>query len=363
YHLQYSLISWVALFINIFATFLAFRAYFSSKSKPLLYLILIDILLIPYCLIHGFLYLVGLEQLQIMIFLFRIQMIILIVTIFVLVLFIESLRTDKPFTIILIVTSIGIGIGFILSIIPESILWDSELGPYLSDFSRIIIGIELLLLTGIVLYQISHFLAYIPTEFFKTAIFFFSGFIVPIVGPVVLITSKLSLVLWGSEILVVATGIFIITLAVAIDNRVLRILPFNVYRISIINMNIGMSIFDVLFETKQEGPADNGLIPHLMTANIQFVQSAIHKTEIIRTIETDNYVFIFRAQKDIVGFVIADRASMLLNSALTEFMKAFYDEFGPNIDSSEISQYSQAEKLIAHYFSFLTSHRIVSITT
>lgn len=128
------------------------------------------------------------------------------------------------------------------------------------------------------------------------------------------------------------------------------------------NMDIGLSIFDVLFETKKQGPDMNTLIPHLMTANLQFVQAIIAQTEKIRYIKTDNYLFIFEALQNVVTFIIADRVSILLRSALREFTKEFVNEFGSNLDSMIVSQYSKAEKFIVRYFSFLPSHKIVSIS-
>jgi hypothetical protein len=126
-------------------------------------------------------------------------------------------------------------------------------------------------------------------------------------------------------------------------------------------MNIGLSIFDVLFQTQQTGPDSNILIPHLMTANFQFVQSVIHYTEKIRTIETDNYIFIFEAYQDVVAFLIADKTSLLIQSALREFTRSFFDKFNQVIDSSEISQYKDTSQLLDLYFSFLPPYKIVSI--
>ena len=52
---------------------------------------------------------------------------------------------------------------------------------------------------------------------------------------------------------------------------------------------------------------------------------------------------------------------MLIKSALKEFVKNFYEKFGENIDSPEISQYKDAGALLDLYFAFLPSHKIVSI--
>ncbi|MFX0185898.1 MAG: hypothetical protein ACFE95_22670, partial [Candidatus Hodarchaeota archaeon] len=239
---------------------------------------------------------------------------------------------------------------------------DPEIGPFFADFSRSIYVVELFLLTLLVLYQISKFLPFIPGSFRKTAYLFFSGWLFPIIGPAILIATKISLIVWGIEIFALALGMLLVILSIVIDDRVLRILPFNVYRLSVMNMDMGLSIFDVLFEAKKQGPDMNTLIPHLMTANLQFVQAIIAQTEKIKFIKTDNYLFIFEAVQNVVTFIIADRVSILLRSALREFTKAFVREFGSNLDSMIISQYSKAEKYIERYFSFLPSHKIVSIS-
>jgi hypothetical protein len=288
-------------------------------------------------------------------------MLFLFIVVFFLVFFIESLRAERPSSIILVLLGLGIGNGLILCIDPNTVHFDLEIGPYLSDFSRIIFGIDLIGLALVIAIQIGRFLPYIPQKFRKPALLFYFGCLSPIVFPFILVVSKLSLVILGIEILSIVLGTIVIIIAILIDERVLRVLPFNVYRLSVINMNIGLSIFDVLFEARQTGPDSNILIPHLMTANFQFVQSVIHDTEKIKSIETDNYFFIFEAHKDIVVFLIADKTSLLIKSALKEFTRSFHEKFGMDIDSSEISKYKETSPLLDLYFSFLPPHKIVSI--
>jgi hypothetical protein len=305
---------------------------------------------------------VGKYDVELTILLYRLAVILITIISFLLVLFIESLRSEKLSTIIVMLVTFGTGISIIISILPDTFLWDPEIGPFFADFSRSVYVIELFLLTLLVLYQISKFLPSTPRNFRKTSYLFFSGWLFPIIGPAILIATKISLIVWGIEIFALALGVLIVILSIVIDDRVLRILPFNVYRLSVMNMDIGLSIFDVLFEAKKQGPDMNTLIPHLMTANLQFVQAIIAQTEKIQYIKTDNYLFIFEAFHNVVTFIIADRVSILLRSALREFTKEFFNEFGSNLDSMIVSQYSKAEKFIERYFSFLPSHKIVSIS-
>ncbi|PWI46495.1 hypothetical protein CEE45_16480 [Candidatus Heimdallarchaeota archaeon B3_Heim] len=359
--LQYIVLSWLSVLLAISGTIIVFREYRKLPARPLIYLELILLFFIPYNICHGLLFLVGFENEPLMILLFRVQMIFLFIVVFFLVFFIESLRADTPSPLILMMLGLGLGNGLVLSVFPESVQFSLEIGPYLSDVARIIFGIDLICLGFLLSIRISRFIPFVPRPYLKPALLFYFGCLSPILFPLVLISTKLSLVILGIEILSLAVGTFIVIIAILVDERVLRVLPFNVYRVSVINMNIGLSIFDVLFEAKQSGPNSSVLIPHLMTANFQFVQSVIHDTEKIRSIATDNYYFIFEAYKDIVAFVIADQTSMLIKSALKEFVKNFYVKFGENIDSSEISQYKEAGTLLDLYFAFLPSHKIVSI--
>jgi hypothetical protein len=288
-------------------------------------------------------------------------MLFLFIVVFFLIFFIESLRAERPSSSLLLLLGLGIGNGLILCVIPDTVRFDLDIGPYLSDFARTIFGIDLVGLALVIAIQISRFIPFIPRHFLKPAILFYFGCMSPIVFPLIIISTKMSLVVLGAEILSIALGTFIIIIAILIDERVLRVLPFNVYRLSIINMNIGLSIFDVLFQTQKIGPDSNLLIPHLMTANFQFVQSVIRDTEKIKSIETDNYIFLFEAHEDIVVFLIADNTSLLIKSTLKEFVKSFYDKYSQVIDSSEISQYQDASGLLDLYFSFLPPHKIVSI--
>ncbi len=359
--LQYIILSWLSVLIATSGALIVFREYRKLRAQPLIYLELILVFLVPYNICHGMLFLVGFENRSTMEFLFRIQMIILFIVVFFLVFFIESLRADKPSPFILMILGLGLGNGLVMSVIPNSIKFSIEIGPYLSDFARALFGIDLIFLTFLLTIRISRFLPFVPQTYLKPALLFYFGCLSPILFPLICVSTKMSLVILGIEILSVALGTFIVIIAILLDERVLRVLPFNAYRISVINMNIGLSIFDVLFETKQSGPDSSVLIPHLMTANFQFVQSVIHDTEKIKSIETDNYYFIFEAYKDIVAFVIADNTSMLIKSALKEFVKNFHEKFGENIDSSEISQYTEAGTLLDLYFAFLPEYKIVSI--
>ncbi|MHA1976641.1 MAG: hypothetical protein ACW98F_09510 [Candidatus Hodarchaeales archaeon] len=359
--LQYIVLSWLSVFLATSGTIIVYREYRKLRAQPLIYLELILVFLVPYNICHGLLFLVGFENESIMILLFRIQMIFLFIVVFFLVFFIESLRADKPSPLILMMLGLGLGNGLVLSVFPESVQFSLEIGPYLSDLARVIFGIDLICLAVLLSIRISKFIPFIPRDYLKPALLFYFGCLSPILFPLVLISTKISLIILGIEILSLALATFIVIIAILFDERVLRVLPFNVYRVSVINMNIGLSIFDVLFEAKQSGPDSSVLIPHLMTANFQFVQSVIHDTEKIKSIRTDNYHFIFEAYKDIVAFVITDETSMLIKSALKEFVKNFYMKFGENINSSEISQYTEAGTLLDLYFAFLPDYKIVSI--
>ncbi|MFX0015050.1 MAG: hypothetical protein ACFFB2_08005 [Promethearchaeota archaeon] len=361
--IQYTIIALISLIITFIGLYLTISVYRKTKSGPLLFLVASHIILVPYYVYHTLLHTLGLYDVDLTIILYRASVILVTIVSFLLVMFIESLRSEKPSTIITMIVTFGTGVSIILCIVPDTFLWDPEIGPYFTDFSRLIFVIELIGLTLIIVYEISRFLRYIPWGLRGVSYLFFFGCLSPIIGPGILIATKLSLVISGIEILALALGILVIILVIVIDDRVLRLLPFNVYRLSVMNLDIGLSIFDVLFDAKKQGPDVNTLIPHLMTANLQFVQTIIAQTEKIRCIQTDNYIFIFEALQNVVTFIIADKISLLLRSALREFTKEFFNEFGSNLDSIVISQYSKAEIFINKYFSFLPDHRIVSISS
>ncbi|WP_455141382.1 hypothetical protein [Candidatus Hodarchaeum mangrovi] len=358
--MQYTLIAFLSVILTLIGLILSFRVYYKGKSKPLWYLIIIHLLLLPFFLSHSLLYLIGLEQKLIMTLIFQLTIILLCLILFFLIFFIESLRVESPSNYIILFAALGVGNGILLTLFPETLEWDELIGPYLSDFSRIIFAIDLLLAAIIISWQIYQFIPFIRSEYRKSSILLFAGCLLPILGPMVIISTKLSLVFWGSELIPIPIGILMMIISIVIDDRVLRMVPFNVYRLSVMNMNIGLSIFDILFDAKKSGPDSNTLIPHLMTANLQFVQSVISSTERIQFIRTDNFIFIFEALNDVVCFVIADRASMLIKSALKEFTREFVKEFGLILDSCDISHFADAERIVKKYFSFLPSSRVVS---
>lgn len=170
---QYTVIALISLVITLVGLFLTISVYRSTKSRPLLFLIAIHVLLLPYYIFHTFLYTVGKSDVELTIFLYRLAVILITIISFLLVLFIESLRSEKLSTIIVMLVIFGTGISIIVSILPDTFLWDPEIGPFIADFSRSIYVIELLLLTLLVLYQISKFLPSIPESFRKTAYLFF----------------------------------------------------------------------------------------------------------------------------------------------------------------------------------------------
>ena len=155
--IQYIVLSWFSVILAICGTFIVFREYRKLRAQPLIYLALILIFLIPYNITHGLLFLVGFENESIMILLFRVQMIFLFIVVFFLVFFIESLRADKPSPFILMVLGLGLGNGLVFVVIPGSVEFSLEIGPYLSDFARIIFGIDLICLTFLLSIRISRF--------------------------------------------------------------------------------------------------------------------------------------------------------------------------------------------------------------
>ena len=360
--MQYTIIAFLSLILTLFGLVLSLRVYYKGKSKPLWYLIIIHLLLIPFFFSHSLLYLIGLEQKTIMILIFQLTIILLCLILFFLIFFIESLRVETPSNYIMLLSALGVGNGILLTIFPGTLEWDDHIGPYLSDFSRLVFAIDLFLAAIIIIWQIYQFIPFIRPEYHKSSILLFAGCLLPILGPMSVISTKLSLVIWGAELIPIPIGILMMIISIVIDDRVLRMVPFNVYRLSVMNMNIGLSIFDILFDANKSGPDSNTLIPHLMTANLQFVQSVISSTERIQFIRTDNFIFIFEALNDVVCFIIADRASMQIKSALKEFTREFVKEFGSNLDSCDVSHFADAERIAKKYFSFLPSPRVVSFS-
>jgi len=357
---QYTAIALVSLGLTLIDLFFALRVYRKIKSLPLVYLILIHIFLVPFFLSHAILYLIGTNYPVQMDFIFRTSILFLCLIVCTLFFFLEALRFEKPSNSILILAALGAGNGIVLAFIPDTVWWDPVIGPYLADFSRIVFGVDLFLAGVVVSYQILQFIPFIRSELLKSSLLLFVGCLLPILGPAFLIASKISLAIWGIEMFTIALGVLLALVSIIRDERVLRMVPFNVYRLSVMNMNLGLSIFDVLFEAKKLGPDSNTLIPHLMTANLQFVQNVISDAERIRYIQTDNYLFIFEACQNVVGFLIADRSSKLIQSALKEFTREFVQLFGPTLDSGEISQFAKADGIIQKYFAFLPPYKVVS---
>ena len=137
-------------------------------------------------------------------------MLFLFIVVFFLVFFMESLRAARPSSVILMLMGLGIGNGLILCINPSTVQFSLEIGPYLSDFSRIIFGIDLIGLAIIILIQVSRFIPYIPPQYLKPALLFYGGCLSTIVLPFIFVITKLSLIILGSEILSIVLGTVII---------------------------------------------------------------------------------------------------------------------------------------------------------
>ncbi len=189
---QYLVFSWISVLLSIIGTIIIFNEYRRFKARPLVYLEFILFFLIPFSVCHGLLFIVGFENPELMIFLFRIQIFFLFVVVCFLVLFLESLRVDKPASLISMILGIGVGSGIIICILPESIEFNTFVGPYLSDFARIVFGIDLIVLLLVISLQVYRFLPYTPKSFSKPAFLFYCVYISPILLPFILILTKLS---------------------------------------------------------------------------------------------------------------------------------------------------------------------------
>ena len=98
--MQYVALSWLSVFLALIGIFIVFREYRKLKARPLVYLGLILIFLIPYNVCHGLMFLVGFERADLMILLFRIQMLFLFIVVFFLIFFISvSSYTIQPLII------------------------------------------------------------------------------------------------------------------------------------------------------------------------------------------------------------------------------------------------------------------------
>ncbi|MFX0183078.1 MAG: hypothetical protein ACFE95_08360, partial [Candidatus Hodarchaeota archaeon] len=144
---QYSVIALISLVITLIGLLLTMSVYRSTRSRPVLLLIAIHVLLFPYYIFHTFLYTVGKFDVEFTILLYRLSVILITLISFLLVLFIESLRSEKLSTIIVMLVTFGTGISIIVSVFPGTFLWDPEIGPFFADFSRSIYVVELFLLT------------------------------------------------------------------------------------------------------------------------------------------------------------------------------------------------------------------------
>lgn len=139
------------------------------------------------------------------------------------------------------------------------------------------------------------------------------------------------------------------------NNQLAFILPFQVYRLMIIN-SAGLQVYKFVWtHFSQTENSDEDLIPAMFSGVETLFKNTINKGE-IREVHLDQAILIFEYSKkyDLDYILVTNQVSISLRQALQHFMNKFEEKFQNKLlDISEFSQFNDADVIIKNVFSFI----------
>ena len=149
-------------------------------------------------------------------------------------------------------------------------------------------------------------------------------------------------------------GVLITSIIFTRQPKVAFILPFKALRLTVFKIEGGINLYTYDWES-EKSLIDEDLFAAMIDGVSSLLRDSIQSGE-IREVKMEKAVLIIQKSKNfnIAHVIIATHSSKALREGLISFAKKFEEEFSNYIDQAhEVSRFSSANELVAHYFSFL----------
>ncbi len=140
--------------------------------------------------------------------------------------------------------------------------------------------------------------------------------------------------------------------------------PTYVYRIILSTTNgvfiYGAEIDNPFVKEGEEEIVSDELLAGALSAMTQFMEEAAYGRGTIRLVELEDRALLVRKEGNLVGMVIAEKATRMLHSALGQFVREFNETFAETIETYwEAEAFVGSEYIIARCFPFVEAKDII----
>lgn len=178
-------------------------------------------------------------------------------------------------------------------------------------------------------------------------------------GAALVFSTGLVWILPGTDYIFIGLGALLCTFSFYNQPKLGYVLPFNVYRLLVMNVRTGIPIYDYTWE--ERGLADTILFSGALHSICSILNESLQKGE-VKTIEFDNGVLIIENHSNIPvsAVLITSKASPILKHGLKKFADTFINKFDKTIKNeafTDVSQYQKADEIVISTFPFVVSRK------
>lgn len=152
-------------------------------------------------------------------------------------------------------------------------------------------------------------------------------------------------------------GAFITIIVIKRDAKIIYILPFKAYRLSVFETNGGLALFSYNWAPLTELPNEifSGMLQGIGTLLNEFLDKGT-----LREISLDQATLIIQYNKSypIASVLVTSKSSKALKHALTQFNTEFIQKFSTGFDKfNNISQFDGAKAIVEKVFDFVPNYK------
>lgn len=188
----------------------------------------------------------------------------------------------------------------------------------------------------------------------KYAYIFLFSLVLISIGPIIILNLKSDNILPHFDTISNSLGFLIFAYVFSTHPEVFYILPFKVIRLTVLDMESGISLYDHTWKFNEE-MVDKEVYSALFNGIRVFVKDSMKHGD-IDEIMTNDAVILFQIDEEtnLAFILISTKSSRLLKNVLKRFAGKFKQKFGPSLEKrSEIALFNDAKEIIDDVFKFL----------
>lgn len=348
-------LSILSVIFSIIAAILIFQQNNKNEDRALVFIG------VAYSCLAIYFMCTGLGYMLLNTFFYMLKNVFLILLVLFITMAITQMMYDKMITLILVIMSFISSFALFVYLLPnnvEMMTFDNgEKSLTNVGYNRVIIAMLFLYVVAIILYFSAQIYINSPKEFRSDSRLFFLGNLILGVFGLGSFISGISLIIPGIVELSVSIGILISSIGLINTPQILYILPFKAIKLSIINSNTGISMYNYHWTGNIDHATDQ-LFGAAFMSITNFMQETIGEGN-IEEVRLEGTTIIIKkpAQQSYYYVVIATKSSYTLKKGLEQFANRFHDMYGTIIEDQihDLQEYQAADEIIPECFPYIPS--------